>query len=215
MNFSNNLEDEIIFLCLGDSLTAGSPGFSGFPAYKGNPQSQYEYWLEKLIEKDYKHREIEIVNFGQGGNTVWQIYQRYRRQILPVFTNIDYVIVWIGINDLVGVAAPSDDVIMNIEEMYEFILSNNTGVVAVEIAPITLTSLYLRRVNEVNKGIHKIANDLNLPVVPLYDALLNSQGDGLNEMYDIGDGVHFNVKGYKKIGEVLYNSVLNQILETI
>ncbi|MHA1890529.1 MAG: SGNH/GDSL hydrolase family protein [Promethearchaeota archaeon] len=203
----------MIFICIGDSLTAGSPGFSGYGRWAGNIKSQYEYWVEKLIEKDYPEQEVEIINCGVGGDRVFQIYQRYYWTLLKSFPEHTHVVVWIGINDLVGGSSPSRDVIQNIESFYDLVDDNGKEVIAVEIAPVTLPKLYLERVREVNLGINGIARKRGYLLVPLFDSLLNDDKNGLNEKYDIGDGVHFNIKGYEKIGQVIYEHAIRKVLE--
>ena len=63
----------MIFLCIGDSLTAGYPGyypaFDGFSKGNGNYQSQYEYWLKNYC-LDYIRESskvsVEIFDVYQG-----------------------------------------------------------------------------------------------------------------------------------------------------
>lgn len=199
------MKENFIFVCLGDSLTAGSPGFSGHPTYRGNPKSQYEYWLEKMVEKDFPNlaEDIDIINFGVGGDTACHIYIRFRRDIVHIVPDADYVIVWIGINDLVGTFMAPEFVLSNIKDTYDLIMKAGAKVIAVEVAPVTLPTIYNKRVKETNRGIHALASKINALVVPLFDSLLNESGDG----------VHFSVAGYTKIAEVIYNSVLSKILK--
>ena len=210
-------QDEMIIICIGDSLTAGSPGFSGFPQYRGNPKSQYEYWLEKMIEKDFpestKKEMVEVINYGVGGDTVHQIFRRFR-DIIKIIPNPDYVIVWIGVNDIVGHQSPASDVVMGLTDMYRLIIETGAKVIPVECAPVTLPSYYNSRIKEENIGIKNLAKLMGVEVVPLYDALLNKEKNGLDLEYDMGDGVHFSIRGYQKIAEVIYGNVLKSILQT-
>jgi lysophospholipase L1-like esterase len=206
------MKREFFFICLGDSLTAGSPGFSGFPGYNGNPKSQYEYWLDEKTRSDFPSIDVEYMNYGVGGNTTFQIFQRYRSTIIKAIPEHDYVIVWIGINDIIGHTMNPEDVVANIEEMYDEVLKRGKKVIAMEIAPVSLTQFYLKRVQAANAGIHRLAKARNMMVVPLYDALVDKEGKGMDSTYDIGDGVHFNVNGYQKIAETIYKFCILKIL---
>ncbi|MFX0071105.1 MAG: hypothetical protein ACFFAO_08445, partial [Candidatus Hermodarchaeota archaeon] len=55
----------MIFLCLGNSLTAGYPGYDpapdGISQGYGNKESQYEYWLKKFC-LDHLERSLGNIN---------------------------------------------------------------------------------------------------------------------------------------------------------
>jgi lysophospholipase L1-like esterase len=84
--------------------------------------------------------------------------------------------------------------------------------IAMEIAPSTVTKAYVTRIKEANAGIREVARKRDAPVVPIYAALQDASGMGLDPAFDIGDGVHFNVAGYKRIGETIFSSCLERIL---
>nr|MDO8114524.1 SGNH/GDSL hydrolase family protein [Candidatus Sigynarchaeota archaeon] len=198
--------------CLGDSLTAGSPGFSGFSGWSGNPESQYEYWLDKIVQEKYPNAEVDFVNFGVGGNVIWQMQYRFKRDVLRLMPSPDYVILFGGINDLLGHGALPADIVADYAELGDLIHASGAKLIAMEIAPCTVTKLYVDRIKEANRGIHGIAMKAKAPIVPLYASLQDTSSMGLNAAYDIGDGVHFNVPGYKKIGETIFTSVMQGIL---
>lgn len=62
----------------GDSLTFGAPGVSYF----------------NLLEKTFPQHEL--LNFGQGGDTVVSLYRRIRE--LPA-EKFDMAFLWVGVND--------------------------------------------------------------------------------------------------------------------
>ncbi len=206
------VKKQLSIACLGDSLTAGSPGFSGFSGWSGNPQSQYEYWLEQLVQKKFPDAEVDIVNFGVGGNTIWQMQYRFKRDVLRLMPNPDYVILMGGINDLLGHGAFSQDVIADYAELTSLFYEAGARLIAMEIAPSTTTRTYVNSIKESNAGIHEIARKRDSPVVPIYAALQDASGNGLDPAFDIGDGVHFNVAGYKRIGETIFASCIEHIV---
>jgi lysophospholipase L1-like esterase len=207
-----SMKDHLAIACLGDSLTAGAPGFSGYVGWSGNPQSQYEYWLEKRVQEKFKGADIDIVNFGVGGNTIWQMQYRFKRDVLRLMPDPDYVILMGGINDILGHGALPADVIADYAELASLFQDAGSKLIAMEIAPCTVTRIFIARIKAANDGIRDIARIMNAPVIPLYAALLDTSGAGLNLAYDIGDGVHFNVAGYKVIGETIFKSAIDQVL---
>lgn len=208
----NILKDQLSIVCLGDSLTAGAPGFSGFSGWSGNPQSQYEYWLEQLVQKKFHNREVDIANFGVGGNTIWQMQYRFKRDVLRLIPDPDYVVLMGGINDILGHGALAQDVVSDYAELASLFYESNARLIAMEIAPSTVTKVYVSRIKEANAGIREVARKRNAPVVPIYATLVDPSGTGLDPAYDVGDGVHFNVAGYKRIGETIFSSCLERIL---
>ena len=206
------VKKQLCIACLGDSLTAGSPGFSGFSGWSGNLKSQYEYWLEQLVQQKFPDAEVDIVNFGVGGNVIWQMQYRFKRDVLRLMPNPDYVILMGGINDILGHGALPQDVTADYEELTSLFYDAGARLIAMEIAPSTVTRLFVNRIKESNAGISEIARKRDAPVVPIYAALQDASGTGLDPAFDIGDGVHFNVAGYKRIGETIFSSCLERIL---
>ncbi len=206
------MKKQLSIACLGDSLTAGSPGFSGFSGWSGNPKSQYEYWLEQLVQQKFPDAEVDIVNFGVGGNTIWQMQYRFKRDVLRLMPAPDHVILMGGINDILGHGALAQEVIADYAELTTRFYDAGARLIAMEIAPSTVTRTYVDRIKEANAGIHDIASKRNAPVVPIYAALQDASGSGLDPAFDIGDGVHFNVAGYNRIGETIFASCLERIL---
>jgi lysophospholipase L1-like esterase len=206
------VKKQMLIACLGDSLTAGAPGFSGFSGWSGNPQSQYEYWLEQLVQQKFPNAEVDIANFGVGGNTIWQMQYRFKRDVLRLIPELDHVILMGGINDILGHGALVKEVAEDYAELTSLFYDAGAKLIAMEIAPSTVTKAYVTRIKEANAAIHEIARKRNAPIVPIYTALQDPSGMGLNPAYDIGDGVHFNVAGYKRIGETIFSSCLERIL---
>ncbi len=201
--------DEITIICLGDSLTAGAPGFSGYGTWSGNPQSQYEYWLEKLIEEHFPDLDVDVMNFGVGGNTIWQMQYRFRRDVLRLVPEPTFVLLMGGINDIVGHGSHETGVKKDLEEIYDTILESDATVIPLEIGPVSTTRRFVLRVQKSNDAIHELAELMEVPYVPIYNALCDDEGTGLRDIYDSGDGVHYNIACYKKIGETVFDVLKN------
>ncbi len=75
----------IVFL--GDSLTEGVPGASYLRA------------LKRLVADDprLQRRDIEFINAGRGGDTVFHVARRVARDVAPY--SPDWVVVFVGVND--------------------------------------------------------------------------------------------------------------------
>ena len=203
-------------MCLGDSLTAGNPGFRGYPSYSGNPESQYEFWLEKMINSDFPDNDVEIINFGKGGELVWQTYLRYKHAILKTFSEHDLVILWIGTNDLVANGASIEDVVANSEDLYKLILQAGKKLIVVEISPTNATPSCNEKIIRTNKILKSLCEKYEIPFVNVYDDLLNKDDKvEMDPSYSFGDLDHFNVQGYKKIAELIYTRILKTFIDNL
>ena len=83
-------------VALGDSTTAGTPGFASPieapPDGSGDPESQYAYWLMR-VNPDWR-----VLNRGVNGERTDQIGRRFNRDV--VLTRADLVIIVAGVNDI-------------------------------------------------------------------------------------------------------------------
>jgi lysophospholipase L1-like esterase len=83
-------------VALGDSTTAGTPGFQSPiespPDGSGNPESQYAYWVMQA------HPGWRVLNRGVNGERSDQIRQRFNRDVLQA--RADLVIIIAGVNDI-------------------------------------------------------------------------------------------------------------------
>ena len=106
-------------LFIGDSITdtgrrvAERPYGSGF----------VKIFRDMLIARE-PCKQIEIINKGIGGNTVWQMRDRWTDDML--FFKPDYVVILIGINDLhqpISAGADSDETLQKHKDAYDEILA--------------------------------------------------------------------------------------------
>src|SRR5688572_23364607 len=86
----------LLIVALGDSTTAGAPGFRSPievpPDGRGNVESQYAYWLAAM------HPNWRVLNHGVKGDRTDQIAARFRRDVVPLAP--DVLIVIAGGNDI-------------------------------------------------------------------------------------------------------------------
>src|SRR5947199_3729388 len=103
-------EGSVTIVGLGDSTTAGTPGFrsplEAPPRGEGNPESQYAHWMMQ------SHLEWTVLNRGINGETSEEIRARLPRDVLQAHPACSIVIT--GVNDIVRseragqVAGPRD-----------------------------------------------------------------------------------------------------------
>jgi len=83
-------------VALGDSTTAGTPGFASPieapPDGSGDAESQYAYWLMRA------HPDWRVLNRGVNGERTDQIRLRFTRDVIQA--RPDLVIIVAGVNDI-------------------------------------------------------------------------------------------------------------------
>ncbi|HEY7289377.1 MAG TPA: SGNH/GDSL hydrolase family protein [Vicinamibacterales bacterium] len=142
-----------IIVALGDSTTAGTPGFlsplEAPPDGAGDKESQYAYWLAKA------HPEWRVLNRGVNGERSDQIRARFERDVLSA--RADVVVVIAGVNDVYQGRTP-DGVQRELEAMYDASRSAHIPVVAGTIVPFnTATPDQNARMRAVNDWIRRYA----------------------------------------------------------
>ena len=88
--------DRIRIVAMGDSTTAGTPGWKSpleaAPNGSGNETSQYAYWLMQV------HPEWEVLNRGVNGERSDQILARFERDVIAAKPRA--VVIIAGVNDV-------------------------------------------------------------------------------------------------------------------
>ena len=115
---------------MGDSTTAGTPAFASPvetpPAGKGDPTSQYSYWLMQ------SHPEWEVLNRGVNGERSDQIRARFERDVVAARPAL--VVLIAGVNDVYQ-GRPVDVVTGHLRWMYDRARKSGIRVVAGTILP--------------------------------------------------------------------------------
>jgi lysophospholipase L1-like esterase len=152
----------LVIVGLGDSTTAGTPGFKSPieapPDGAGNVESQYAYWLMKT------HPDWRVLNRGVNGERSDQIRARFERDVLakrgrePAPAPVpDVVVIIAGVNDIYQ-GRPADAVERELEAMYDAARAARIPVVAGSIIPFnTATADQNRRMHAVNDWIREYA----------------------------------------------------------
>lgn len=216
------MRNELHFVCLGDSLTAGNPGFSGYGTWSGNIESWFGYWLDKLTQETFPNITAEFLNYGVGGDVVQQMVTRFNRDVRTQLDEFEYILVMGGNNDVVWRGKTPRQCLQDLELLFAQIQHAKAQVIALEILPVTMKHgfswtkrKHVRYIKETNQGIHDLGVKMKIPVVNLYDALADESNNCLAKPYDCGDGEHLSVAGYRKVGEVIFATYLQPMLKNL
>jgi len=143
----------ITIVALGDSTTAGTPGFrspiEAPPNGSGNVESQYAHWLTST------HPEWLVLNRGVNGERSDEVRARFPRDVAQA--SPDAVVILAGVNDIYqGAAAAS--VQRQLEDLYDLARASKIPVVACTIIPYnTATAEQNARMRAVNAWIRDYA----------------------------------------------------------
>jgi len=182
---------------LGDSTTAGTPGFlspiEAPPAGSGNKESQYCYWMMNA------HPEWTVLNRGVNGQRSDEILSRFERDVVKERPSA--VIVLAGVNDIYQ-GRTSASVRRNLEAMYALAERSRIVPVAATVLPFNTAGLEesesIREVNAwvetASKGPGRLFCDTNLAVRDKANP---------NLLASSPDGLHPDVAGYKRMGMAL------------
>ena len=218
----------MIFLCLGDSLTAGYPGYDpapdGISKGYGNYNSQYEFWLKKLcieyIEAkgrkigEETNNDLLFVNKGIPGELTSNFLRRINYDLLSFKPKPNYSIIIGGTNDL-GWGIPNEKILENIKKLHEISREFNIFSIGGTIPPIRMEQsnrAYNKRKIALNNMLREYFNDNKIPFADLYIGMINEEGNLKKECAYI-DGLHFSVEGYKQMGTTIFKDAIKAIIE--
>lgn len=197
-------------VALGDSTTAGSPGFKSPieapPDGAGDVQSQFAHWLMRM------HTDWRVLNRGVNGERSDQIRARFARDISDL--EPDVLVIIAGVNDIYqGRAAGA--ITRELEAMYEMAqaTSRTIPVVAGSILPYDTASVDENaRMHEVNEWIRAYA--ARHPHVTFCDTRAAVARPGQPDcLVSSPDHLHPSPEGYKRMALAL-EPAIRQALTT-
>jgi lysophospholipase L1-like esterase len=188
----------IVVSALGDSITAGNPGWDPDPLRRlsegDDPQSQYLYWAARADPR------IDFRNHGVGGEVTEQILDRFSVAV----TGAAVLVVQGGINDVVH-QRPVEAAAANLQEMVQRGKELGLGVVLANVLPWNKgwpdADTPIRRLNELIAAIGE-AEDVR--VLPFYETLEDPDRPGRMREEWTPDGNHPSVEGHRRLGEVAF-----------
>lgn len=194
---SVSAQTEKILLAIGDSTTAGTPGFrspvEAPPNGAGDERSQYAYWVRQ------RRPDWRVLNRGVNGQRSDQILKRFRSD-LPQFRP-DRVAILAGVNDLYQ-GYPPEEVQKNLEQMYRLARERGISVIACTILPYDSASAEtLGRMRQVNDWIRQYSQQQGLTLCDLFRVMEDPARPG--KLIRTADGLHPDVEGYRHMGEAV------------
>jgi acyl-CoA thioesterase-1 len=188
----------ITIVALGDSTTAGTPGFKSPlespPNGAGNIESQYAHWLMHV------HADWEVLNRGINGERSDQIRARFDRDVLGAKPAA--VVIIAGVNDIYqGHAA--DAVQRELEAMYVAAHNARIQVVAGTIIPFdTATPDQNARMHAVNAWILDYSARHDGVTFCDTRAAVSAPGQA-DRLVSSPDGLHPSPEGYTRMAAAL------------
>ena len=187
----------ILVAALGDSITAGSPGFDPDPrerarhGFGADPESQWEHWAALTDPR------LEFRNCGIYGQRTEQIAARLDTSV----EGAEVLIVQGGINDIAQ-GRPVEVAAENLRGMVRRGRELGLRVALIDLLPwnngYPKADPHIRRLNEL---IVRIADDEGTPLLPFYETLEDSEHPGRMRPEWTSDGDHPSVDGYRRLGE--------------
>jgi lysophospholipase L1-like esterase len=190
--------DRIIVSALGDSITAGNPGWDPDPVRRldegDDPQSQYLYWAARADPR------IEFRNHGVGGECTDEILRRFE----AAAGGADVLVVQGGINDVVHERS-LDAAAANLQELVRRGKERGLRAALVNVLPWNRgwpdADPRIRRLNEL---IAALGDEEQVPVMPFYETLEDPDRPGRMREDWTADGNHPSVAGHRRLGEVAF-----------
>jgi lysophospholipase L1-like esterase len=196
---SGNGGDHRLVAALGDSITAGNPGYDPHPETRerlglGNdPESQWEWWAQK------EHPDLEFRNCGARGETTDAIAHRFEGCV----TGADAVVIQGGINDLAQ-GLPPQAVLSNLRGMVRAAKEENLAVAIADLLPYNPAPQSDRVIDRVNRQIEAVARSSGATYLPFHRVLEDPEHPGLMKREWTADGIHPSVEGYRRLGELAF-----------
>jgi lysophospholipase L1-like esterase len=181
-------------VALGDSTTAGTPGFQSPleapPQGKGDETSQYAYWLMQA------RADWQVLNRGVNGERSDQIRARFERDVIAAAPHA--VVIIAGVNDVYQ-GLPVQHVTTELAAMYARASRAGIPVIAGSIVPYnTATPAQNARMRQVNDWIRR------QPGVAFVDtrAAVAASNDP-DRLFDSPDGLHPSPAGYRRMADAI------------
>ena len=188
----------VTIVALGDSTTAGTPGFKSSleapPNGSGNVESQYAYWLMQT------HADWRVLNRGINGERADQIHARFARDVAAA--KPDLVIIIAGVNDVYQGRTP-ESAERELEAMYNEARAAKIRVIAGTIIPFNVaTPDQNARMHAVNAWIRDYAGHHDDVVFCDTRAAVAAQGQP-DRLVSSPDDLHPSPDGYKLMAAAL------------
>jgi lysophospholipase L1-like esterase len=191
--------DHRVVAALGDSITAGNPGYDPNPELRqglrlgDDPESQWEYWAQR------EHPDLEFRNCGGRGERTDEIVRRLQGCVLGA----DAVVIQGGINDLAS-GFPPQAVLANLRGMVRAAKEQNLDVALANVLPYGPAPQADPVIDQLNRRIEAIGRSAGVAVLPFHRVLEDPGRPGRMKPEWTADGIHPSVEGYRRLGELAF-----------
>jgi lysophospholipase L1-like esterase len=186
----------ILVACLGDSITAGSPGWDPDPSVRAaipnpSPESQYEHWVERADPR------LELRNCGVYGQRTDEIAARLE----PCADGADVLVVQGGINDIAQ-GRPVESAAENLRAMVG--RGHELGL-RVALANVLPWNNGYPDADEPIRTLNALIAEIEVAILPFYETLEDPDRPGRMREEWTSDGDHPSVEGYRRLGELAFS----------
>jgi acyl-CoA thioesterase-1 len=194
-------------VALGDSTTAGAPGFQSPveapPDGAGNVESQFAYWLMQA------HRDWRVLNRGVNGERTDEIRARFARDVTAARPQA--VVIIAGVNDVYQ-GRSADAVERELEVMYTAARAAAIPVVAGSIIPYnTATPAQNAAMHAINRWIRAYAAAHD-PAMVFCDTRAAVAAPGAaDRLVSSPDDLHPSPEGYRLMGAALEPAIVTAL----
>ena len=185
---------------VGDSITAGAPGWDPNPALRDqldahDPQSQWEYWAQAGLGDDYYVR-----NCGVPGDLTDEIAAR----LDGCLAGADIAVIQGGVNDLANRRTVASAA-RNLREMVRQAKAAGVTVVLANLLPVNKPAFafVVPKLTRLNRLIEQIAREEGAGLVDFFDELEGPPGSNRMPKRWTADTVHPSVEGYSRLGRAV------------
>jgi lysophospholipase L1-like esterase len=205
-NTPSPMPQRIRIVAMGDSTTAGTPGFQSPleapPDGRGDRTSQYTYWLMQ------SNPDWDVLNRGVNGERSDQIAERFDRDVIAAKPLA--VVIIAGVNDVYQ-GRQVDHVTRQLRQMYDRAARAGIRVVAGTIVPFNSAMREQNvKMHEINEWIRQVAGED--PNVDFVDTRAAASAPGKPDMLASSpDGLHPSANGYRRMAEAI-GPVLRSVL---
>ena len=197
-------------VALGDSLTVGE---NEFDFSDSDDYASYPRYLEILAQEHLRGRqtrtEVNVINKGMCGDLTSGMVERFSQDVVE--EKAEYVIILGGTND-VGWGVDEAMIARNLTTMYDMALNKGIVPVACSVPSILGFDGLIPPRLRLNSMIRTEAEKRKIAFVDLFAATAEPRSDRLSEKYS-ADGLHLNAKGYRWIGQYMFDKWLRTLLD--
>jgi len=188
---------EFLVVGLGDSITAGNPGWDPDPARRpfedpgDDETSQYLYWAARA------HSGMRFRNHGVGGERTDEIRARLETAIVGA----DAIVVQGGINDVVQ-RRRVEQAAGNLEAMLDRGAAAGLALAVTDVLPWNNgDKRSAAAIQELNKLIGELADTTGATLLPFHDTLADPSDARRIRAGLTDDGDHPSIEGHRLLGE--------------